>query len=87
MDNQLDKSYAEHLLSGKALPINYQTYVSQMQSMLSGNNGQQKVRLDVTRALSRLKNVFITLGHHNVPFNNTVQGVLEAADDSLKHKP
>ena len=61
LDNQLDNSYAEHLLSGKALPINYQTYVSQMQSILSGSNGQQKVRLNITRALSRLKNVFITL--------------------------
>ena len=61
LDNQLDNSYAEHLLSGKALPINYQTYVSQKQSILSGNNGSQKVRLNVTRALTRLKNVFITL--------------------------
>ena len=61
LDNQLDNSYAEHLLSGKALPINYQTYVSQKQSILSGVNGQQKVRLNVTRALTRLKNVFITL--------------------------
>ena len=61
LDNQLDNSYAEHLLSGKPLPINYQTYVSQKQSILSGNNGSQKVRLNVTRALTRLKNVFITL--------------------------
>ena len=61
LDNQLDNSYAEHLLSGKALPINYQTYVSQLQSILSGQYGQQKVRLNVTRALTRLKNVFITL--------------------------
>ena len=58
LDNQLDNSYAEHLLSGKALPINYQTYVSQMQSILSGNYGQPKVRLNVTRALTRLKNVY-----------------------------
>ena len=66
LDNQLDNSYAEHLLSGKALPINYQTYVSQMTSIQGGSNGttvygQQKVRLSITRALSRLKNVFITL--------------------------
>ena len=61
LDNALDNSYAEHLLSGKSLPINYNTYVSQMQSLLSGTNGQQKVRLNVTRALSRLKSVFITL--------------------------
>ena len=61
LDNALDNSYAEHLLSGKALPINYNTFVSQMQSILSGANGQQKVRLNVTRALSRLKSVFVTL--------------------------
>ena len=62
LDNALDNSYAEHLLSGKSLPINYNTYVSQMQTLLSGTDGQQKVRLNVTRALSRLKSVFITLG-------------------------
>ena len=61
LDNSLDNSYAEHLLSGKNLPINYNTYVSQMQSILSGATGQQKVRLNVTRALSRLKSVFISL--------------------------
>ena len=61
LDNQLDNSYAEHLLSGKALPINYQTYISQTQSTLSGNNGQQKVRLNVTRALSRLKKYLLHL--------------------------
>ena len=38
LDNQLDNSHAEHLLSGKALPIitypfNYHTYVSQKQSI------------------------------------------------------
>jgi hypothetical protein len=62
LDNSLDNSYAEHLLSGKALPINFSTYVSQTQSLLSSeSNGQQKVRLNVTRALSRLKSVFVTL--------------------------
>ena len=73
LDNQLDNSYQQHLLDGHKLPINYQTYVSQMQSILSGTNGQQKVRLNVTRALSRLKNVFITL-------NN------DYATDNIKYK-
>ena len=62
LDNSLDNSYAEHLLNGRALPINFSTYVSQTQSLLSSeSNGQQKVRLNVTRALSRLKSVFATL--------------------------
>ena len=66
LDNALDNSYAEHLLSGKALPINYNTYVSQMQSVASGQIGnvvlgQQDVRLNVTRSLTRLKSVFVSL--------------------------
>ena len=69
LDNQLDNSYAQALLNGTRLPINYQTYISQMQSILSGTNGQQKVRLNVTRALTRLKNVFITL-NNDVPSGN-----------------
>ena len=61
LDNGLDNSYAEHLLSGKSLPINYNTYVSQIQTILSGTNGQQKVLLNITRALTRLKSVFVSL--------------------------
>ena len=29
LDNALDNEYAQHLLSGKSLPINYKTYISQ----------------------------------------------------------
>jgi hypothetical protein len=61
LDNALDNSYTEHILAGKSLPINYNTYVSQIQSTLSGTNGQKKVRLNITRSLTRLKSVFITL--------------------------
>ena len=61
LDSQLDNSYAEYFLSGKSLPINYKTYVSQLQNVLSGENGQKSFKLSITRALSRLKNVFVTL--------------------------
>ena len=58
LDNQLDNQYTEVLLSGKSLPINYSTYISQFQSILSGTLGQQKVRINISRSLSRLKSVF-----------------------------
>jgi hypothetical protein len=62
LDNALDNSYAEHLLSGKSLPINYNTFISQIQSLLTApSTGQQKVRLNITRAITRLKSVFVTL--------------------------
>ena len=56
LDNALDNSYAQHLLSGKALPINYNTWVSQFQAIAGGD-----VQITVTRALTRLKSVFVTL--------------------------
>ena len=58
LDNALDNSYAQHLLSGKSLPISYNTFVSQMQTL----TGQNTPLINVSRALTRLKSVFVTLG-------------------------
>lgn len=57
LDNALDNSYAQHLLSGKSLPINYQTFVSQLQTI----ENTQKPNVNISRALTRLKSVFVTL--------------------------
>ena len=56
LDNALDNEYAQHLLSGKSLPINYNTYVSQVQQLA----GQNPV-INITRALTRLKSIFFTM--------------------------
>ena len=56
LDNALDNSYAQHLLSGKSLPISYNTFVSQLQTV----NGPD-IAVNVSRALTRLKSVFVTL--------------------------
>jgi hypothetical protein len=57
LDNALDNSYAQHLLSGKSLPISYNTFVSQYQATTSTD----KNLINVSRALTRLKSVFVTL--------------------------
>ena len=57
LDNALDNSYAQHLLSGKSLPISYNTFVSQIQSI----TGQDAPLINVSRALTRLKSVFVSL--------------------------
>ena len=62
LDNGYENQYTEHLLEGRSFPINYNTYVSQIQKMYgNGTNGQESVRLNVSRALTRLKSVFVTL--------------------------
>ena len=55
MDNQLENEFAQRFLSGQSIPINYSTYISQIQA-LSGQN----TSVNVTRAISRLKSVFLT---------------------------
>ena len=55
LDNALDNSYANHLMQGKSLPINYSTFVSQMQAV-SGPS----LAVNVARALTRLKSVLVT---------------------------
>jgi len=68
LDNALDNSFAQHLLDGGSLPINYNTYISQMMSVIGGNVGgvtvgQKDIQHTITRAVSRLKSVFVTLDH------------------------
>ena len=56
LDNQLDNEYAQHLLSGKSVPINLNSYISQVQSVTNGSPD-----LNISRALTRLNSVFVTL--------------------------
>ena len=44
LDNALNNSYVEHLLSGKSLPINYSTYISQQNSILNTGAFKLSVR-------------------------------------------
>ena len=53
LDSGLQNSYAQHVLGGGMLPINYSTYVSILQSVAFPN-----VNVSVTRSVSRLKTVF-----------------------------
>ena len=85
LDSALQNSYAEHVLSGKALPINYGTYVTQFQTLASSD-----FAVSVTRAVSRLKSVFINFdgGHGNTTDKslfhtsfNTFQGPMQGTDD------
>jgi hypothetical protein len=59
LDNALNNSYVEHLLAGKALPIEYSTYISQQATIASGGNTQQ-FSIQIIRAVSRLQRAFIT---------------------------
>ena len=56
LDNALSNSYDEHLLSGKSLPINFGTYISQDQ-VVTGSN----LSVNISRAASRLKTIFVSL--------------------------
>ena len=55
LDNALNNSYVEHLLAGKALPIEYSTYISQQSSVVG-----KSFAVQVVRAVSRLQRAFIT---------------------------
>ena len=56
LDNGLENSYSEHVLSGKALPINYSTYISQSQVVPDMN-----INVNISRAVTRLKSIFMSM--------------------------
>ena len=56
LDNSLDNEYSQHLLSGKTLPIHFSTFTCASQVITSLNT-----TVNVSRALTRLKGVFVTM--------------------------
>lgn len=63
LDNNFNDEYVRYLLSGKALAINYTTYISQMQTVSGQDNA-----VNITRSVSRLKSIFIShVGPINTP--------------------
>jgi hypothetical protein len=56
LDNSLENEYAKHLLEGKALPIQYDTYVQQFQT-LAGKD----FSTNISRSFTRLKSVFVSM--------------------------
>ena len=61
LDSALQNSYAEHVLSGKCLPINYNTYIS-MQQTVAGEN----ISVNVARAVSKLNTIFMTFDNKSL---------------------
>ena len=55
LDNAVDNQIADHLLSGKSLPINYGTYISQSQTV-SGS----AISVNVSRAVTRLSSIYMS---------------------------
>ena len=66
LDSGLQNSYAEHVLSGKRLPINYSTYVSILQSVVFPT-----VNVSITRSVSRLKTVFFNFDYDHTTVSST----------------
>ena len=52
----MDKEYAQHLLSGRSLPINFSTFTTASQVITNLNT-----TVNVSRALTRLKGVYVSL--------------------------
>ena len=56
LDNDLHNKYVSHLLDGKELPITYNTYICQSNSVV----GQATINTAVVRSVSKLTATFIT---------------------------
>ena len=57
LDTGLQNSYDQIVLSSKDIPIHYNTFISQFQTI----TGQEEPFVNVSRAATRLKSIFVTL--------------------------
>ena len=62
LDNDLHNKYVAHLLDGKELPITYNTYICQSNSVV----GQTSINTTVVRSVSKLAAAFITFGKEDL---------------------
>lgn len=60
LDNSLDNEYSSHLLEGKTLPIHFSTFTTASQVLTNLNS-----TVNVSRALTRLKGVYVSLSTDN----------------------
>ena len=58
LDSELQNSYASHLLSGKALPIHFSTYATNVHTATGNDNS-----LSIARSFTRLKSVVAIMFH------------------------
>ena len=61
LDTGLHNEYMKHLMAGNAIPINYNSYITQLQSV-SGSN----IAVNVTRSCTRLKTLFLNFDKGSV---------------------
>ena len=66
LDNGLQNSYAQHVLGGGSLRINYSTYISILQAVVPPT-----INVSVTRAVSRLKSVFFNFDINHAAVTGT----------------
>ena len=81
MDNQLENEFALKFRSGQTIPINYSTYIVQQQALAG-----QSPSLNITRAMSKLKSVFMTLSgppiyNQNDPVSKVGWALLKSWND------
>ncbi len=60
LDNAVDNQIADHILSGKPLPINYKTYIGQYQTL---STTTLNAHVAIARAVSRLNAIFISFNY------------------------
>jgi hypothetical protein len=65
LDNQLDNEYTDHLMQGKTLPINFSSFVNQVQAI----GGTDRPTISLSRSFTRLKTVFVTFYKPNYVTN------------------
>jgi hypothetical protein len=56
LDNALDNNYVAHLLGGKQLNMVYNTFISNIQTILT-----EDTQINISRSLTRLRSVFLSL--------------------------
>ena len=75
LDNALDNQYAQHLLDGQNLPINFSTFTTASQIIANIDSS-----INVQRSFTRMKSVYVTLSNSTPVLNDDTVRRFEVKD-------
>ena len=80
LDSTVHNEYASHLMQGHPIPINYTSFITQLQAITNGT-----IAVNITRSCSRLKSILVTFDKNIANVATTAHTLMKKHWNSFYH--
>jgi hypothetical protein len=81
LDSAVHNEYANHLMQQNPIPINYTSYITQLQAIANGT-----IACNITRSCSRLKSIFVNFDKSAINYGtNDARALMKKSWNTFYH--